>query len=83
MAREDKAREQREFMTTVSSLFWGGVSEPEQEVETIAIDPIDENTEAKFLSLSWWLLHVGWKDMKERVRKSVEDVFERYLIFCI
>ncbi|KAK0477699.1 Peroxin-3 [Armillaria luteobubalina] len=35
-----------------------------------------EDTEAQFLTMSWWLLHVGWKDVGERVRTSVEDVFE-------
>lgn len=43
------------------------------------VDPISEETERKFLTLSWWILHVGWKDVGERVRRGVEEVFERYV----
>jgi len=34
-----------------------------------------EETERKFLTLGWWLLNVGWKDVAERVRSAVEVVF--------
>jgi peroxin-3 len=34
------------------------------------------DTEMKYLTLSWWLLHVGWKDVGERVRRAVEEVFD-------
>ncbi|KAH6901906.1 Peroxin-3 [Coprinopsis sp. MPI-PUGE-AT-0042] len=37
---------------------------------------ISPETENKYLTLSWWLLHVGCKDVGERVRRGVEDVFE-------
>jgi hypothetical protein len=37
---------------------------------------ITEEVEIKYLTLSWWILHVGWKDVGERVRKGVEEVFE-------
>ncbi|KAG5642120.1 hypothetical protein DXG03_003591 [Asterophora parasitica] len=37
---------------------------------------ISEDVESRFLTLSWWILHVGWKDVAERVRRAVEDVFE-------
>lgn len=40
------------------------------------VHPVDEETERKYLTLSWWLLHVGWKDVGERVRRAVEEVFE-------
>ncbi|KAI6100930.1 Peroxin-3-domain-containing protein [Pisolithus croceorrhizus] len=39
-------------------------------------DDISEGTEARYLTLSWWILHVGWKDVAERVRGAVESVFE-------
>jgi peroxin-3 len=29
-----------------------------------------------YLTLSWWILHVGWKDVGERVRREVEEVFD-------
>ena len=38
-------------------------------------DSINEESESKYLTLSWWLLHVGWKDVGERVRRGVEEVF--------
>lgn len=37
---------------------------------------ISEETEMRFLTLSWWMLHVGWKDVAARVRGSVECVFD-------
>ncbi|KAG9310100.1 Peroxin-3-domain-containing protein [Chiua virens] len=39
-------------------------------------DAISEATELRFLTLSWWVLHVGWKDVAARVRGSVESVFD-------
>ena len=38
-------------------------------------DFIHEESESKYLTLCWWLLHVGWKDVGERVRRGVEEVF--------
>ncbi|KAH7920033.1 hypothetical protein BV22DRAFT_1199197 [Leucogyrophana mollusca] len=38
--------------------------------------PISDDTEMRFLTLSWWILHVGWKDVATRVRQGVEGVFE-------
>ncbi|KAG1805787.1 Peroxin-3-domain-containing protein [Suillus subaureus] len=40
------------------------------------VEGISEETEMRFLTLSWWILHVGWKDVAARVRGSVEAVFE-------
>ncbi|KAG6808955.1 hypothetical protein H0H92_002242, partial [Tricholoma furcatifolium] len=37
---------------------------------------ISEEVERKFLTMSWWILHVGWKDVGERVRRGVEEAFE-------
>jgi peroxin-3 len=39
-------------------------------------EEISEQIEVKYLTLSWWILHVGWKDIAERVRRGVEEVFE-------
>lgn len=39
-------------------------------------EEISEEVERKFLTLSWWMLHVGWKDVGERVRKGVEDALD-------
>ncbi|KAJ6625772.1 Peroxin-3 [Mycena sp. CBHHK59/15] len=35
----------------------------------------EEVASAKYLTLTWWILHVGWKDVGERVRRGVEEVF--------
>ncbi|RDB16202.1 Peroxisomal biogenesis factor 3 [Hypsizygus marmoreus] len=40
-----------------------------------AIPSLTEDVETRFLTMSWWILHVGWKDVGERVRRSVEEVF--------
>lgn len=32
-------------------------------------------TNRKFLSFSWWLLHRGWADIKQKVEDAVRDVF--------
>jgi len=37
---------------------------------------VSDEIEIKYLSLSWWMSHVGWKDVGERVRRGVEEVFE-------
>ena len=35
----------------------------------------DFETNRKFLTFSWWLLHRGWKDIMERVKVAVKEVF--------
>ncbi|KAJ7091940.1 Peroxin-3 [Mycena belliarum] len=35
----------------------------------------EEVASEKYLTLTWWILHVGWKDVGERVRRGVEEVF--------
>lgn len=35
----------------------------------------DVETNRRYLTFSWWLLHRGWKDLTENVRAAVEDVF--------
>ena len=42
-------------------------------------DPIDQEIEVRFLTMSWWILHVGWKDVGERVRRGVEEVFNGWV----
>lgn len=45
------------------------------------LDAINEEVESKYLTMSWWLLHVGWKDVGERVRRGVEEVFNGSVIY--
>lgn len=36
---------------------------------------IDVNTERLFLTLSWWFLHRGWRQLADIVQEAVKDVF--------
>ena len=56
--------------------------EAEAEEGELEGDMITEEVERKFLTLSWWILHVGWKDVGERVRRGVEEVFEGFVHFA-
>ena len=59
-------------------------SEVEGEEEGCGVDEqISEATENKYLTMSWWLLHVGWKDVGERVRRGVEEVFEGGVVLVL
>lgn len=78
--KEERLRERLEFGASVSSLFWGGIGSL-LDFEDLGgadenEDEISEQVEIKYLTLSWWILHVGWKDVAERVRRGVEEVFE-------
>jgi peroxin-3 len=46
--------------------------------------PVSEEMEMVYLTLSWWILHVGWKDVGERVRREVEEVFDGcvFMLHC-
>ena len=46
-------------------------------------DFINEESASKYLTLSWWLLNVGWKDVGERVRRGVEEVFYGYVTLLL
>ncbi|KAG8837588.1 peroxin [Serendipita sp. 400] len=71
------------FMASVApsvatSLGFGPQSQPydifleEGEME----DEVDEDIERKYLTLCWWLLHIGWRDIASRVRTAVEEVLQ-------
>lgn len=64
----------------ILSLLWDDNTEEETAHRA---EVISEETERKFLTLSWWILHVGWKDVGERVRRGVEEVFEGYRVFLL
>lgn len=38
-------------------------------------DEIDQETEMAYLTFSWWLMNVGWRELKERVALAVDEVF--------
>jgi hypothetical protein len=35
----------------------------------------DFETNRRYLTFSWWLLHRGWKELMEKVKSAVEEVF--------
>lgn len=41
------------------------------------LPPISDLTEQKYLTMNWWILNVGWKDLVRRVKIAVADVFDR------
>ncbi|KAF5350494.1 hypothetical protein D9756_008479 [Leucocoprinus leucothites] len=88
--RDERVRERLESELSLANLLFGGGRNlqnlmsrdlealwgKEEEEEGEDDDAIPEEVENKYLTLSWWLLHVGWKDVGERVRRGVEEVFE-------
>jgi hypothetical protein len=70
--------------STASYLFGSG-SKPstaamgEPKVKQALHLKLDLETERAFLCFSWWLLHVGWKELEERVRVAVKQVFKPWV----
>ncbi|MCJ1337470.1 peroxin [Bachmanniomyces sp. S44760] len=71
----------RNYLSSVVSL----ASYPQNE-NTISLENHDDDNEEqtygndfetnrKFLTFSWWLLHRGWRDIKEKVEAAVKDTF--------
>jgi peroxin-3 len=61
----------------------GGVTDGEEDIQVEGSEPIGEEVESRFLTMSWWILHVGWKDVAERVRRGVEEAFDGSVILFI
>jgi len=89
LERDEDARSRRQYEFSLSSLLFPSLvdSALSRDIEAlfgqqtgleegIWREGVDAETERKFLMLSWWLLNVGWKDVGERVRRGVEEVFE-------
>lgn len=93
LEREERFRERLQYELSMSNLLLGGGKGLESlmsgNISSILDDSegageagaISEESESKYLTLSWWLLHVGWKDVGERVRRGVEEVFYGYFAF--
>ena len=83
LERDEEEREAWDA-TSIASLFFAPSRQvldvekllSEDERSSLWRSGVDAQTERKFLTLSWWILHVGWKDVGERVRRGVEEVFE-------
>jgi len=91
-AEQERIREAIESQLTFSNMLLSGLGGGLQGIESLLNGPppsdedeieiderVSEETENKYLTLSWWLLHVGWKDVGERVRRGVEEVFEGFV----
>lgn len=71
--QEERIREQM-LGASILTLLSPEILTEEEEIDDAEI--ISEETERKYLTLGWWILHVGWKDVGERVQRGVEEVFE-------
>jgi peroxin-3 len=71
---EERMRDAMNF--DVSALLLGMWDSEDNEDIVQTVDPIDEENERKYLTLSWWICNIGWKDVGERVRRGVEEVFD-------
>ncbi|EMD36779.1 hypothetical protein CERSUDRAFT_114689 [Gelatoporia subvermispora B] len=78
LEQDERMRERIQFNTSVYALLWDDSSPDESDLnaDLEGEELLSEETERKFLTLSWWILNVGWKDVGERVRRGVEEVFE-------
>lgn len=78
LEEDERMREDIADRLSIYSLFWGegGLEEQDAARRFGEEEEIEHETEMKYLTLSWWILHVGWKDVGERVRRAVEEVFE-------
>ncbi|KAG6334033.1 hypothetical protein ID866_5050 [Astraeus odoratus] len=72
LAREAIAR-----VVDVEALYPKWLLTEEDDLEEDPADEVSDITEMRYLTLSWWILHVGWKDVAVRVRGAVENVFDR------
>ena len=77
LAQEEQNREIMRDSVSLLNLVSGvdpTLSYSEDDIHSMP--PVEEATEQKYLTLTWWLLNVGWKDVGERVRRAVEEVFD-------
>jgi peroxin-3 len=94
LERDEDARSRRQYELSLSSVLFPSLVDSAHSRDIEALfdqqtgleegiwrEGVDAETERKYLMLSWWILNVGWKDVGERVRRGVEEVFEGY-VFC-
>ena len=78
LEREERAKE---GLGLGEMLFFGGrldrLEDDEEEwVGKEEWEKVDGDVERKYLTVSWWLLNIGWRELAERVRVAVEEVFD-------
>lgn len=76
LEQEEEERMRDAMRLDISALLLGMWGNEDHDDTVQPIDPIDEETERKYLTLSWWICNIGWKDVGERVRRGVEEVFD-------
>ena len=86
LERDERLRERLEAQFTLGSMLFGsrvGLQEfpegginGEAEARVEGGEPMSEEVESRFLTMSWWILHVGWKGVGERVWGGVEEAFD-------
>ncbi|KAL8997469.1 MAG: hypothetical protein Q9169_003249 [Polycauliona sp. 2 TL-2023] len=71
----------RNYLASVVSMASHSPQDPTISLENLDDDKVgqsygnDFETNRKFLTFSWWLLHRGWKDVMEKVDTAVKAVF--------
>lgn len=71
----------RNYLSSVVSSASHSAKDPTISLENHDDDNVEQSydndfeTNRKFLTFSWWLLHRGCRDMIEKVKAAVEDVF--------
>ena len=76
LARDESEREQLQDALSLSNLLSGRLPETPSGDDILDLEPVGESTERKYLTLSWYIMNLGWKDVGERVSRAVEEVFE-------
>ncbi|RDW70287.1 hypothetical protein BP5796_08684 [Coleophoma crateriformis] len=71
----------RSYLSSVVSLATGGINESTITLENNDDDNVDQaygndfETNRRYLTFSWWLLHRGWKEAMYKVEAAVKEVF--------
>ncbi|KAI9746506.1 MAG: peroxin [Claussenomyces sp. TS43310] len=71
----------RSYLSSVVSLATGAMNESTITLENHDDDNPDQaygndfETNRKYLTFSWWLLHRGWREIMVKVQAAVKDVF--------
>ncbi|TGO51773.1 hypothetical protein BOTNAR_0344g00060 [Botryotinia narcissicola] len=72
----------RSYLSSVVSLATGGVEQSTISLENNDDDNSDQaygndfETNRRYLTFSWWLLHRGWRDVMFKVEDAVKEVFK-------
>ncbi|KAL8914069.1 MAG: hypothetical protein Q9171_001184 [Xanthocarpia ochracea] len=71
----------RNYLSSVVSMASHSPQDPTISLENLDDDNVEQTygndfeTNRKFLTFSWWLLHRGWRDVMEKVEVAVKAVF--------